>query len=187
MPLTNAAVDSLGGGNPFAILTFIAAPALLTNSSSVLALGTSNRFARAVDRARALAAKLEATPVGETVSGEEKLLLHQLDIAERRVLIVVRALGAFYFAVGAFGMATLTSLLGASFAVAGTALAEEAARWLALAAGVAGVSALVTGAALLVWESRLTRAVLQAEADFIRRRVQERREAITKGIAKAAD
>ena len=36
--------------NPFAVLTFIAAPAILTNASSVMALGTSNRFARAIDR-----------------------------------------------------------------------------------------------------------------------------------------
>ena len=31
--------------NPFAALTFIAAPALLTNTSSLLRLGTSNRLA----------------------------------------------------------------------------------------------------------------------------------------------
>ena len=37
--------------NPFTVLTFIAAPAVLTNASSVLALGTSNRFARVIDRA----------------------------------------------------------------------------------------------------------------------------------------
>jgi hypothetical protein len=40
--------------NPFAILTFIAAPAILANASSVLALGTSNRFARTIDRTRAM-------------------------------------------------------------------------------------------------------------------------------------
>jgi len=36
--------------NPFASLSLIAAPAVLTNASSVLALGTSNRFARAIER-----------------------------------------------------------------------------------------------------------------------------------------
>ncbi len=45
--------------NPFAILTFIAAPAILTNASSVLALQTSNRFARNVDRMRAIIKQLE--------------------------------------------------------------------------------------------------------------------------------
>src|SRR5215469_4332327 len=34
------------GGNPFAVLTAIVAPAILTNAYSVLALGTSNRPGR---------------------------------------------------------------------------------------------------------------------------------------------
>ena len=36
--------------NPFAALTLVAAPALLTNASSVLALGTINRMLRTRDR-----------------------------------------------------------------------------------------------------------------------------------------
>ena len=52
--------NALSGGtvNPFAALTFIAAPALLTNASSLLLMGTTNRLARAVDRVRALASHL---------------------------------------------------------------------------------------------------------------------------------
>lgn len=45
--------------SPFAALSLIVAPAVLTNASSILVLSTSNRLARAVDRARALAAELE--------------------------------------------------------------------------------------------------------------------------------
>jgi hypothetical protein len=37
--------------NPFAALSLIVAPAILTNASAVLAMSTSNRLARAVDRA----------------------------------------------------------------------------------------------------------------------------------------
>jgi len=47
--------------NPFAVLSFIVAPAILTNASSVLTLSTSNRLARAVDRARELTTALEST------------------------------------------------------------------------------------------------------------------------------
>jgi hypothetical protein len=36
--------------NPFAILTFISAPAVLTNASCVLLFGTGNRYGRAIDR-----------------------------------------------------------------------------------------------------------------------------------------
>lgn len=181
MPLNNAAADALGN-NPFAVLTFVAAPALLTNASSVLTLGTSNRFARAVDRARTLSAQLDAGTPGETLSEKENLHLAQLDIAERRVLLVVRALGAFYVAVGSFALATLASLVGASLVLAHLTLAERVAQWVALAAGVSGVSALMVGASLLVFESRMTRGILHLEAEFVRRRVRERREQV---LAKA--
>jgi hypothetical protein len=42
--------------NPYAALSLIVAPAVLTNASSVLVLSTSNRLARAVDRAARAAA-----------------------------------------------------------------------------------------------------------------------------------
>src|ERR1700719_1563205 len=76
------------GMNPFAILTFIAAPAILTNSSSVMALGTSNRFARAIDRARALSSLVEGKE--QDSDPEIVLRLRQLRVAERRALILVR-------------------------------------------------------------------------------------------------
>src|SRR2546422_7930461 len=44
--------------NPLAVLTLIAAPAVFTNASSVLVLGTGNRLARVVDRARYIAQQL---------------------------------------------------------------------------------------------------------------------------------
>jgi hypothetical protein len=50
---------SIGDG-PFTALTLVAAPAVLTNACSVLALGTGNRFARAVDRQRQLSTLLES-------------------------------------------------------------------------------------------------------------------------------
>jgi hypothetical protein len=94
--------------NPFAVLTFIAAPAILTNASSVMALGTSNRFARAIDRTRALSAELASAQA----MPED---LKQLRYASRRVLLVIRALSAFYVSFGAFAAASLTSLLGATW------------------------------------------------------------------------
>jgi Protein of unknown function (DUF2721) len=46
--------------NPFAALSLIVAPAILTNASAVLAMSTSNRLARAVDRARELLRHVES-------------------------------------------------------------------------------------------------------------------------------
>ncbi|HLZ90322.1 MAG TPA: DUF2721 domain-containing protein [Candidatus Acidoferrum sp.] len=51
-------MDTAVGGNPFGVLTAVVAPAILTNACSVLALGTSNRLARVVDRTRVVAREM---------------------------------------------------------------------------------------------------------------------------------
>ena len=95
--------------NPFASLSLIAAPAVLTNASSVLALGTSNRFARAIDRARALSVLLEK----QQVSGDPMTIMrvHQLNRLERRSLILLQALRLFYLARASFAASAFTALL----------------------------------------------------------------------------
>lgn len=153
------------GTNPFAILTFIVAPAILTNSSSVMALGTGNRFARAIDRARLLS---------EEVEGKENdpdpqivLRLRQLKFAEKRILLLVRALTAFYLSVGSFAAASLISLLGAFFFLAHHEVLHLVTLGGAFCAGAAGVGGLVTGSTLLVWESRLAYRILREETEFM--------------------
>ncbi|MGH7573516.1 MAG: DUF2721 domain-containing protein [Longimicrobiales bacterium] len=76
--------------NPFAILSFIIAPAILTNASSVLAMSTSNRLARAVDRARELTKQLEEYV--ETGSAVTDRRLRELAASETRALMLIRAL-----------------------------------------------------------------------------------------------
>src|SRR5205814_8921112 len=103
------------GPNPFGILTFIVAPAILTNASSVMALGTSNRFARAIDRARSLSAELEGK-VPET-DPEAARTMRRIGFTEVRARLLVRALTAFYLSVGSFCAAALIALLTAGFFV----------------------------------------------------------------------
>src|SRR5712691_11005306 len=50
--------------NPFAVLTAVVAPAILTNACSVLCLGTSNRIARVVDRTRIVSAHIASVEAG---------------------------------------------------------------------------------------------------------------------------
>jgi hypothetical protein len=152
------------GTNPLGILTFIVAPAILTNASSVMTLGTSNRFARAIDRARGLAAEVEGKEQqSDPLIG---LRIRQLRTAERRVLLLVRALTSFYLSVGAFAAASLVSLLAAVFFVAGQELLRHITLAGALVAGILGVAGLATGSALLVWESRMSLRILQEETEF---------------------
>ena len=56
--------------SPFAPLTFVVAPALLTNASSVLAMSTVNRMVRAHDRMHAFFAKSEAGDFSEFFSAQ---------------------------------------------------------------------------------------------------------------------
>jgi len=153
--------------NPLSILTFIVAPAILTNASSVMALGTSNRFARAIDRARVMAAEIET----KTLSDEERERLgRRIGYAERRAQILLRALTSFYVSVGSFGAASLIALVSAGFFIARQDALRDIALGAGLLAGVMGIGGLVTGSALLVWETRMTLAILKMETkDFVRK------------------
>jgi hypothetical protein len=79
--------------NPFAVLTAVVAPAILTNASSVLALGTSNRLARVVDRTRIVAGQLAGFDPG---SSDYQMWAAQLEPLQVRVRMLVRALRFFY-------------------------------------------------------------------------------------------
>src|SRR6267143_827617 len=96
--------------SPFAVLTFIVAPALLTNASSVLALSTINRMLRTRDRMHELFAKSEA---GGHSEAEAARLVEQVNRVEKQALLLLRALHSIYVALGAFAAATLVTLLGA--------------------------------------------------------------------------
>lgn len=149
--------------SPLGLLTFIAAPAMLTNASSIMTLGTGNRFARAIDRARSLSALVQAA--GDADTPEIQMHRRQLSYAERRALILVRALTSFYVSVGSFGAASLISLLGAVFVVVGGEFAHRLCLSIALFSGVTGVGGLVIGSSLLVWETRMALFILTEETE----------------------
>ena len=96
-------------GNPFAVLTAIVAPAILTNASSVLALGTGNRLARVVDRTRVVAAELAAF---EPESLDYQVWVAQLEPLHVRAQLLVKALRFFYAGLGLFAASALVSVGG---------------------------------------------------------------------------
>jgi Protein of unknown function (DUF2721) len=128
--------------NAFQLLTFIAAPALLTNASSVLVLSTSNRFARAVDRAR----QLEGLP--DTPEHERALTR-----VVRRALALNRALTSFYVAVASFAIGTFSELLGGGVAAIARGEVAPAITMVGLAVATVGTVAIAAGAAFLVAET----------------------------------
>lgn len=155
--------------NPFAVLSLIVAPAILTNAASVLTMSTSNRLARAVDRARELSKQLEAEPTGP----EAPRRLTELAAAEERSVLMVRALRGFYFALGGFASAALVSLLGAVLAPLEAPFLVWPLEILGVGAGLAAVGAIVHGSALLVQETQIAVQILSDRASRVRANVSD--------------
>ena len=158
--------------NPFAALSLIVAPAVLTNASSILVLSTSNRLARAVDRARTLAAFLESP-----ARADESLIafrFKEMDSAERRALLLITALRFFYASIGAFAAAALTSLVGAALSSTPAEVLPATLEVIAVAAGFIGVMGLVLGCVLLLRETRIAVRVVSEEATHLRNNLAQR-------------
>jgi len=155
--------------NPFAALSLIVAPAILTNASSVLAMSTSNRLARAVDRARELARQLES-PKSADIDRERRL--DEMTATEQRAVMLLHVLQSFYIALGGFASATLASLLGAVMASFGRGAIVISLEVLAVLAGIVGVGALVRGSILLIRETSIAVRVISERAASVRARLQ---------------
>jgi hypothetical protein len=146
--------------NPFAALTIVAAPAILTNASSVLCLGTANRLARVVDRTHAVSAELaKAEPNAE----DYLVCRHKLEALRSRWTLVLKALKLFYVSLGSFAAATLISLFGAVIAASSPHLAFPFIALLGLVSGTVGVGGLVYGCSLMMQETRLAIRNLEEE------------------------
>lgn len=148
--------------NPFAALTIVVAPAILTNASSVLCLGTANRLARVVDRTHAVSAELaDVEPNTERYLARRR----KLGALRSRWTLVLKALKLFYISLGSFAAATLISLFGAVITASGLHPAFPVLAFLGLASGTAGVTGLVYGCSLMMRETRLAIQNLEDEAE----------------------
>jgi hypothetical protein len=163
--------------NPFAVLTFIVAPAVLTNASTVMGLQTSNRFARSIDRLRALVVLLEGKE--EQDDPETRLRWRQVEYGERRTLMLVRALTAFYLAVGLFAATSFVSLVGATFYILKYEMLRDIFLAIALACGCVGIGGLLVGSATLVLETRQTHHILSLETSFLREQRLKRKSSLS--------
>jgi hypothetical protein len=147
--------------NPFAALTIVVAPAILTNASSILCSGTASRLARVVDRTRVVSAELaHVAPNAETLVACQR----KLEALRERWTLVLRALKSFYVSLGSFAAATLISLFGSVFETSGVHLAFPLIALVGLVSGTVGVAGLVFGCSILVRETRLAIQNLKEEA-----------------------
>lgn len=150
--------------NPFTALTTVVAPAVLTNACSVLSLGTSNRIARVVDRARVVSAQISALPEGS----EDCVYLEQQLVGLRvRARYLFWALRMAYASLAAFASAALVAIIGSAVAAYGPDPLFRVAAGIGLACGVLGVGGLAMGCVLMVGEVRLALNQISDEAEYV--------------------
>lgn len=149
--------------NPFAAMTFIVAPAILTNAMSVLALGSGNRLARAVDRFRETAKEIERA--GGDVDPARAARLVRL---QSRARCLLGAMKAFFRALGSFAGTTLVAIVGTALSGLGYARESRMAALLGLAVGGFGLLNLLWGCVLVVRDTQLAVAGLDEEAALLR-------------------
>lgn len=163
-------MTDLTANNPFALLTFIAAPALLTNATSVLALSTSNRFLRAGERLRVVAEELEKATEPE----ERAWRLVHVNRIERQAVLLLHALRSVYVALGSFVSGSLVTILGAAVASQNLHPADMVIMALGLLVGVVGAGAVVFSCVTLFRATRLSMLNISEEAAIMRRRAAQR-------------
>ena len=136
--------------DPFSILTVVVAPAVLTNASSVLALGTNNRLARVADRTHALTAQLANLEPGAREISSSELATLQI-----RAQLLLRALRYFYLGLGLFASSALISIAGSIVVYSGWPSAFRIAAGIGVACGASAVIALVCGCVMMIRETQL--------------------------------
>lgn len=156
--------------SPFAVLTLIAAPALLTNATSVLAMSTINRMLRTRDRMHEMFAQSAS---GELSEKDSRQLLDQVSRVEKQAVLLLQALHSIYVSLGAFSGATLVTLLGAAFASFEGALWFRGLAGFGLFLGFIGVGGLVFGSINLFQATQLSLVGIRQEAAIIRARQKE--------------
>jgi hypothetical protein len=151
------------GDNPFAVLTAVVAPAILTNACSVLSLGTGNRIARVVDRTRAIVHELSSLAEN---SPDYQWRVGQLDRLRVRGNLLLKALRLFYASLGGFSASALLSVIGASLVYYDLHAAFRACAVIALGVGVLAVTGLVSGCVMMARETTLAVTSVKEEVGY---------------------
>jgi VIT1/CCC1 family predicted Fe2+/Mn2+ transporter len=161
--------------NPFAILTFIVAPAILTNATSVLAMSTINRMLRTRDRMHELL-KESADPA----TAQEPKFVEKAERVEQQAMLLLSSLRWIYVALGAFAGASLVTLLGALFGELGHETLIRVIIGAGLLLGFVGVGGLIGGCVHLFHATQLSLLNIREEVALIRvRRDQQSKTAPT--------
>lgn len=144
-------------------LTAMITPALLISATGSLVLSTSTRLGRVVDRVRDLEQRLSELIVvvdKSTVPLYEKrvdTVVALLDKVTSRARILQKAMGMFYYGLGFFVLTSVTIAVVGIFGIYW---------WMPIPVGVVGIMYLFYGSVLMLRETRMATATVNAEMDF---------------------
>src|SRR6186713_579005 len=156
-------IDSNALNTTIEFLTAMVTPSLLMSATGSLVLSTSTRLGRVVDRVRQLEIRL-----GEIIYAEHReeiplyekrveVIVDLLDKVTSRSRILQRAMGAFYYGLGLFVLTSVTIAIVGLFDIY---------RWLPIPVGIVGIMFLFYGSLLMLRETRMATATVNAEMDF---------------------
>jgi threonine/homoserine/homoserine lactone efflux protein len=155
--------------NPYALnstiefLTAMVTPTLLISATGSLVLSTSTRLGRVIDRVRDLEQRLSELIVIEEKTAvplyEKRVdtVVNLLDKVTSRARLLQRAMGAFYYGLGFFVLTSVTIAIAAFF---------NTYRWVPIPVGVIGIVFLFYGSLLMLRETWMATATVNAEMDF---------------------
>jgi hypothetical protein len=164
------------GGNPFAlggtlaVLSAMITPAVLISACGSLAISTSNRLSRTIERARKLSEQFAllskpvepggaAVTTDPAVEQHRVVLFDQLERATRRSQLLQRTMTRLYLAISVF---VATSVAIGIVMVVGKQFA-----WIPVVFGLVGAALLFHASVLLIIESRVSLSAIQSEMDFV--------------------
>jgi len=154
------------------ILSAVITPVVLISASALLALSTSTRVGRVLERARGASELLKefdrARPGGPGIQERYSFLLAQFRRARRRSELLSRALGAQYASISAFAAASVA--IGAASVWPGFPAV------LVLIFGFSGVTLLFYSSVLLIIDSRIGLGALHEEMELMERLARSMKE-----------
>jgi len=138
-------------------------PTLLISATGSLVLSTSTRLGRVVDRVRELEKRLS-----DLITSDDKsaIALYELridtvvgllDKVTSRARLLQRAMVTFYYGLGFFVLTSVTIAAAAFF---------NTYRWVPIPVGIVGILFLFWGSILMLLETRMATATVNAEMDF---------------------
>lgn len=151
-------------------LTAMVTPALLISATGSLVLSTSTRLGRVVDRVRQLEERLSVLIYVENKDDvplyDERVetVVDLLDKVTSRSRILQRAMAAFYYGLGFFILTSVTIAVAAFL---------PSYRLVPIPVGVIGIIFLFYGSILMLRETRMATATVNAEMDFTWRLARE--------------